>query len=232
MTKQNPMTDAERITAWLDGEGDKPDLPKAEIDALDIDITGLRSAMQPVLQEAPKPPTFLAEPTTGVSPAWRGLAVAACLACAMAVTAAVWPRGPELAGWKDYAVAYHALYRTETLAAAENDPDRQARELARVSTTLGADISGAGAVDGARFARAQILGFGDQPLVQLAYLTPGGNPIALCIMTGGDTAPLQDATRLGLPTVEWQADGLRYLLIGDAETEGLVELAEAFRAVL
>ena len=83
--------------------------------------------------------------------------------------------------------------------------------------------------EGYRFARAQILRFGAEPLAQLLYLGASGTPLALYVKKGGaDAAP--HAKRYGaLEGVAWSQGGLAYLLAGECDKEPVAKLAEAIR---
>jgi anti-sigma factor RsiW len=84
------------------------------------------------------------------------------------------------------------------------------------------------AEEGYRFARAQILNFGEEPLAQLLYLGASGAPLALYVKKGrADAAP--EAKRYGaLEGVAWSQGGIAYLLAGES-SKPLAELAEAIR---
>ncbi|MET0869946.1 MAG: hypothetical protein ABWY15_03575 [Methyloceanibacter sp.] len=84
------------------------------------------------------------------------------------------------------------------------------------------------AEEGYRFARAQILNFGEEPLAQLLYLGASGAPLALYVKKGGaDAAP--EAKRQGaLEGVAWSQGGVAYLLAGES-SKPLAELAETIR---
>jgi anti-sigma factor RsiW len=84
------------------------------------------------------------------------------------------------------------------------------------------------AEEGYRFARAQILNFGEEPLAQLLCLGASGAPLALYVKKGGaDAAP--EAKRYGaLEGVAWSQGGVAYLLAGES-SKPLAELAETIR---
>jgi anti-sigma factor RsiW len=81
---------------------------------------------------------------------------------------------------------------------------------------------------GYRFARAQILNFGEEPLAQLLYLGESGAPLALYVKKGGaDAAP--EPKRYGaLEGVAWSQGGVAYLLAGESG-KPLAELADTIR---
>ena len=82
--------------------------------------------------------------------------------------------------------------------------------------------------EGYRFARAQILSFGEEPLAQLLYLGASGAPLALYVKKGvADAAP--EPKRYGaLEGVAWSQGGVAYLLAGES-SKPLAELAETIK---
>ena len=82
---------------------------------------------------------------------------------------------------------------------------------------------------GYRFARAQILRFGDEPLAQLLYLGASGAPLALYVKKGGEDAAHEDKRYGALEGVAWTQGGVAYLLAGESNKAPLAKLAEAIR---
>src|SRR5262245_30402861 len=82
--------------------------------------------------------------------------------------------------------------------------------------------------EGYRFARAQILNFGAEPLAQLPHLGASGAALEPHVKKGGaDSAP--EPKRYGaLEGVAWSQGGVAYLLGGESR-KPLAELAEAIR---
>lgn len=89
------------------------------------------------------------------------------------------------------------------------------------------DLSG----EGLQFKRAQRLTFGQQPLLQMAYLPAQGKPTALCVLKRPPTGPLDDPQHAspvtvlqlhGLTVVTWMQGALAYALaIGARKSAGI-----------
>lgn len=225
------QTDDARLVAYLDGHlseaearavADDPALA-ARLSAMDVDLGGMPRAMDGLLAQAP---SFEA-PRSGSA---VRLAAAAVVALALFLGGVlIGARGGQAEDWRDFAAAYHLLYRSETLAA----PVVGDGGVALVSEALGRDVSGLAAVDGLDFRRAQILGWEDQAVVQFAYLDPQGRPVAVCFMVmdaGADG--FEAANRHGLSTVTFQDGALQVLVIGAQGMGGVDVLARAVAARL
>lgn len=152
---------------------------------------------------------------------WGG-AVAAALVVGVFLGAAL---SPSRDGWAEYVAAYQALYSNSTLAHIDVPTPLQQAELDRVAASIGKSMSveHLQIFPDVRFARSQILSFEGQPLIQLAFLTSTGDPLALCIMRaeeGAERAP--ELRRMeGLSAALWQQGGYRYILIG-GEDDALI----------
>lgn len=86
----------------------------------------------------------------------------------------------------------------------------------------GLSLDGVKDLDGLTFKRAQMLGFGGKPLLQLAYVTDRGVPVALCIVGVDDTDRMAQAGRhFGLASVDWVNQGTGFVLIGDVPAKDL-----------
>jgi anti-sigma factor RsiW len=86
------------------------------------------------------------------------------------------------------------------------------------------------APQGFRFARAQLLSFGGEPLAQLLYLGTSGAPVALYAKKGESSATPQFKQYGGIAGVAWSRDGVAYLLAGERDEASLLLLAEAIRS--
>ena len=85
------------------------------------------------------------------------------------------------------------------------------------------------APQGFRFARAQLLRFGEEPLAQLLYLGTSGAPLALYAKKGEGTAPPRFRAYGGISGVAWSGEGIAYLLAGEGNEASLLRLAETIR---
>jgi anti-sigma factor RsiW len=173
-----------------------------------------------------------------------GLAAAGIvLALGLFIAGYGWPhRSPDrLASDGDYVGSVPVDWREEVLRAqallgrasleigldSGGDQDFIALRLGRAIGTAFTppDLTG----QGYRFARAQILRFGAEPLAQLLYLGASGAPLALYVKKGGaDAAP--EAKRYGaLDGVTWTQSGVTYFLAGENGKAPLAKLVEAIR---
>jgi hypothetical protein len=130
---------------------------------------------------------------------------------------------PAPPGWRQVVAEYQGLMTTDTLAAIPNDPDVVAAELSAASGKLSLALDPDKLVlPDAALKRAEILDFRGKPLVQLAYLTAGSGPVALCIIANGRPDEAQAfETREGFNIVFWTDNGRGYMLIGKAPRDTL-----------
>ncbi len=229
----------EELVAYLDGEGelapvdqieaalkDDPALNK-RLDALRIDLGVLRDSfdlLQPSSEVLDRLPVGTHAPMRRPV---ASVAIAACLALAVGFGLGSWTSAPKPAGWVEYVAAYQALYTHATLDHISQSPDQLRGELERVSAAVGKDIAleQLTALPDVEYKRGQVLSFNGRPLIQLAFATPSGVPIALCIIRSKDASKPEEAMETmrleGLSSAVW-SDGLHdYVLIGGQE-DGLV----------
>jgi len=138
--------------------------------------------------------------------------------------------------WREQVAIYQALYVTETLSSIEPDSASLAVQLDRGASALGRplDVAAVGDLDGLDLLRAQVLGFDGVPLVQLAYLSETGAPVALCAVKL--PADLDEGIRsevlAGLPSVTWSDGTYSYMIVGDIEPDRLTRMANVLQASL
>ena len=84
--------------------------------------------------------------------------------------------------------------------------------------------------EGLHYRRAQVLGFEGAPIVQLAYVTETGVPVALCVLRGdgAEDAAVVTTERHGMPAAQWANNGREYLLVGRMDAKALARVAEDF----
>lgn len=254
MSDHRHFTD-EELTAFLDGENEHAPIGeieaqlrvdanlRARLDALRLNSGDITEAFNTLLPNAPQAPEFLQEgfktESAGRKP-WRvaGYAAAAALLAGFVGFAggSYWSSQKPAPGWIDVVADYQALYVNGTLAAIDRPPEEARSELDRVAGSFGKDLSfeALTANDQLDFKRAQLLGFNGKPLVQLAYLSDAGDPVALCIIKSGkpgDAAVITKSLK-GMRTAIWRKNGYAYVLIGGKDA-GLIErAAEVFSKVL
>lgn len=238
----------EDLTAYLDGEAEAA--LRAEIEAaleddqalaetlrgLSLDKAAIKSSFDAMLAQAPA----FSEDSTGdrdvpARPAGFGRAAIAATAlfCLLfgGLAGSLLPRQAE-GTWQEFAATYHALYVEDTLSHVDRPNQVAARELERVSEALGKplELAALTGVERLAYKRAQVLGFEERPLAQLAFLTKAGEPVALCIFAkgGAASAALEVETIQGMSAALWAKDGFEFLLVG-GQDDGLIrDAAETF----
>jgi anti-sigma factor RsiW len=231
MKEPRSFTD-EDLTAYLDGEVDTAteraiatalvsDVGLRErLASLQISVVALDEAFGCLLAAAPALPALPMQATSGAPGQIPKMAMAACLVLGIAFGAGLMSWRAQPADWKDYVAAYQSLYVNATLASVAMTPDETVLNLAYLGAVLDHDISAAQTDSILQFKRGQLLGYQGQPLVQLAYLTLLGEPMALCIIRiESDGQSDVKLTNLeGMAAAHWEKDGLAYLLIGGTDT--------------
>ena len=240
MKKINPISD-EDLTAYLDNELDSAARMKIEaalktdqalqerLASLQFDIKDLQNAFDALSAVSPPLPDLASMTVTSYSRRFVRLALPVCLALGLVVGAglATW-QAQDKRGWMDYVAAYQALYVNATLSTVEVSDEDIATSLTSLGGVLGHDIRPAQTDSVLSFRRGQLLGYQGNSLVQLAYLSPIGDPVALCIIRLDEAATTEVAvTNLeGMAAAHWQKDGLAFLLIGGTDTALIQNAAE------
>lgn len=247
MTERRTFSD-EELTSYLDGEAeaslteaiDVARRQNAQIETriaeLDVDTATMKSAFDAVLDDAPTMPPELGEhgALSRSAPAWslRALAATAVLCLMLGGLAGAWFATPREASWREFAAAYHALYVTRTLSVVETGRPGAEAELQRVSQALGKtiELAALSTVDKLDYKRAQVLGFEGRPLIQLAFLSKDGVPVALCITpaTGAETSALEMQQMHAMSTASWSKDGFSYFLVGGSDDALIGKAAARF----
>ncbi len=232
MTEPHLFSD-EVLTAYLDNEVDISIMNAIEdalisdaalnerLASLQFPTRALNSAFEGLLAVAPVMPDLPAS-TEPVEPhRTQRLAMAACLVLGVAMGAGLmsW-RAHQPVGWMDYVAAYQALYVNATLTSVETDQDETAANLAALGAALGYELSAAENDSVLEFKRGQLLGYKGSALVQLAYLSPLGEPVALCIIRseGAGASDISVVTLEGMAAAHWEKDGFAFLLIGGTDS--------------
>ncbi|MFK7965750.1 MAG: anti-sigma factor [Burkholderiaceae bacterium] len=167
---------------------------------------------------------------------WLGLPIASALSASIAtaiLTITLIQSDTQTLNWQDSVAVYQRLYTTETLNAPAPSADevrQTATRLARISDMPIAipDLS----TERLTFKRGQILQFEERALVQLAYLSDEGVPVAICLTrTGASDHDLQLTNRHGLNTAVWTQNGISVMAIGDVPAEQLTRISQSAKAI-
>ncbi len=226
----------EELTAYLDGEADAaltariedggPELA-ARLDGLRFDESQLRAQAGAILADASSFELPSTTPARGFGV--MGAAMAACLAIGLGLGFVMSGKPHETSGWMQYVAVYQALYVEDTLSQADGDTSR----IPELSAVLGRDLSPAVAPPELTFKRGQQLGFNGKPLIQLAYLSEGGTPMALCIFkTTGDASSISQSVLEGMQAASWSDGRFAYLLIGGEDADLVQRSAAHFQTQL
>lgn len=163
----------------------------------------------------------------------KWVAAAACIGVALVINSLLGQSKPR---WQDQVAAYQALYVEQTLAPIAVDDATLTDQLKRGEQALGRSLplDVVGTLDEIPLLRAQILGFEDSPLIQMAYLTERGVPVALCAirLEGTPSAEVIYETLSGLPTASWSDGEFSYMIVGNIENEQLAKMAQSLRSTL
>lgn len=247
MTTETGFSD-EELTAYLDGELDQATAGRIDaalardaalrqrLDALHVPVETVRAAFDGLLDAAPPMPQL---PPAEAPRQRRALTPVLSAVAGLAIGA--WVGGFALKGadqpqkdWMAYVAAYQALYVDETLTVVDQPAPVMEAELQRLGAIMERDFAAVRGDPALSFKRGQLLGFEGRELVQLAFLSPGDAPVALCIIRSPDAGTAEIvATRLeDLAAAHWSADGYSYLLIGGDDEALIREAAERFRAAI
>lgn len=134
--------------------------------------------------------------------------------------------------WVAAIAQYHALYVRETVDKMSEAPNPLPSLLAGFDPPLRLrlrvpDLS----AHGLAFRRAQRLGYGDAPLIQLVYLPQLGRPLAVCFLPApGPGAPVRYAVVDAQNVAAWREGGLAFVVVGDFTPQALRELVPAIQS--
>jgi anti-sigma factor RsiW len=238
----------EELVAYLDGEADfapsdaieaarteDPAL-QARLDALALDHAALKTAFADLAPDQVIVPMATTLPGRRWSWPWAGLCAASVAAALVLGIAIGSSRNAPLQGWAEYVAAYQALYSTSTLSHIQSGPEAQQAELDRVGAAIGKSLtlSDLGLFPDVQYTRAQVLSFEGRPLIQLAFLTSTGDPVALCIIRSdkrGQGGAPELARMEGLSAARWAQSGYDYILIGGQDAELISRMSATFKGM-
>jgi len=236
----------EELTAYLDAEADERLVSEIEtgwsaeiehrLTQLNVGIAGLREDADKLLLSAPSMPDFTVSPAPSSSNRGFGFGALTGAIAAGLVGAALWFGAGFVQNraepWQVIVADYHLLYVPETLAAVPSEAAR-IPVLSVLSQTLQRDITGLPDVAGISYRRAQPLGFEGNPLVQIAFLSDDGVPMALCILRKeGPASQIEPLELRGMTAAAWSDETHRFLLIGGTDQSVIDAAAQAFSTQL
>lgn len=173
------------------------------------------------------PPTPVRSSRTSRRPAaWLAVAFVAGVLCTLGGSR-FWPldKAPV---WVTAVAQYQEMYVRATLENIRDNPTesahtlKQVRDLDHVAINI-PDLRQASY----EFKRVQRLRYDGKPIVQLVYLPPHGEPIALCATPDArDDAPLKQRMHEDLGVVSWRANKVSYVLVGRADPQALQALGQ------
>ncbi len=230
---------AQALEAQLEQDRDLED----RLFALDMDSA---APLREVMSEIPQDPriTSLAgalpevQEQIGRSGVMSWARVAAAVVVAFGLGAMLFGNRGATApsSWQEQVAIYQALYVSETVAPLEFSAEEIAAQVAKSSAILGADlpINVVSSLEGLTLKRAQVLGFEGAPLIQLAYVSPEGTPVALCAvrLDGSTDKATTFETLAGLEAAHWSRDGYGFMLVGDLSKEQIEDLATGLQRQL
>ncbi|MDJ0614559.1 MAG: hypothetical protein QNJ29_12890 [Rhizobiaceae bacterium] len=235
----------EELVAYLDGESDFA--PVEEIEAalktdralikrvgqLEIDRESIVQGFNHIKPAKPINPAILEAPANQNSASsWRLAASVAVVCLAIGFGSSTLLTKSDEPGWIEYVAAYQALYTNSTLSSVNQSEEALVTELQRVSSAIGKDIKleQLNVTEEVEYKRGQVLGFRGKALIQLAFLTSMGEPMALCILRTGkaDSESVSVATLEGMSSAQWTENGYSFLLIGGKDEALVSRLAEKY----
>ncbi len=232
----------EELVAYLDGENDfapvveiaaalKTDVALAKrLAALRVDTDEIAKSFGGLLNAERRFPELPPVPQARIR--YRAMFAAAVFALVLGFGAGWSTSGLHKLDWRDYVAAYQALYINGTLAHVDQTDAAKQSELSRVSAAIGKSIELAtlNVSPELEYKRSQILGFKGKALVQLAFLTSTGQPLALCIIRSEGQASQRaiSADMEGMSSTSWSQGNYEYLLIGGTDQSMVSRLAETF----
>jgi len=167
---------------------------------------------------------------SGPPSGWQQLALYS--AAAIVGAALSWTLLQPTSDWRTEVAHYQALYVADTLANIQPNTERLTQEFVRAGTALNLDLDPQDftGIDGLILRRAQVLGFEGAPLVQIAFTTPNGKPVAFCILKldGVATKP-ETESLVGLPATSWSTKTHRFLTIGGVSPAEVMKFANQLR---
>ena len=229
MRETDLITD-ETLTAFLDGALDDAEAETVfaalqddpaladRLAALDLPMEDLRAVMDPITLGAPAMPEGILAANDTNAPRhrlWVPAAIAVAFAAGLAISGVLQRTPQSQADWVEAVASYQALYVTQTLATPRQSDALTQDVLGRAGAAFEVALDPALEIEGLTFKRAQMLGWNGGDLLQMAYLTADGTPMALCLtrVDSADHGPVTSVSH-ALAGVNWVQDGIGFYLVG------------------
>ena len=238
------------LVAFLDGELNAEETKEIEeaietnselqqrIESLgsDLDPADLKAAFDGLLEQAPAyraPQSASPKKETskfGRSAAWTVITAGSVAASLFIGLFLGQSQGDRVETWKEYAAAYHVLYRENTLLDIEVDDDKS---LA-LASQFGVELNDLTSVaDEFKLVRVQNLGFKNKPILHVAYLAKNGQPMALCLMpNSAGASEVEEKDLYKIATASWRDEKFDYVVLGGADQAQVARFTTAVRANL
>lgn len=234
----------EDLVLYVDGKSDKnltdeirkaleqDDELRRRIYEHDIDLNELGSAYEQFLSPPAQDLFIQSSIFTLIRPYIRVASL--ILAMGIGALSNSWFNSPSL-GWQNYVASYQMLYSPKTLSYSNLNAIQKQEQLTKVTAAIGKKLSVADLklMPGLTYERAQLLSYKGQPLVQLAFTTSTGIPLALCIIASESaTKTVPNFSEMeGLSAATWELPGYEYILIGGEDSELISRMASIYAGV-
>lgn len=244
MNRKHTITNSD-LVAYLDGVCDPrmahrieaallddKDLA-ARLAALDVPLLDMKIEFDGMLRNTPHMPP-LAMPPAESGPSRKLWALVAMICLVVGGVAGFSTREEKDEDWRDLVAAYQALYVPDTLKIEVFDKEAANAKLTNLGETIGLDLLPAQTIDTLMFRRGQMLGFEGHPIVQAAFLSPDGAPVALCVtrLDNEGSATIASRVMRGMAAASWSENGYGFLLIGGTDRALINHAAVRFQELL
>jgi len=133
----------------------------------------------------------------------------------------------ESLGFARAVASYQGFYVRETVEGTSDSNVSQLSARMLNQNDLKVEVPDFSA-QGLQFVRAQQLGYGGQPVVQLVYLGNDGLPVAFCYMPeASGFSEVVFANHFGLETAEWVDNNQRFVIVANVDKSNITALYQS-----
>ena len=168
---------------------------------------------------------------------WFGASIAAALAIGFFASSILAPNAADQTNdWRVEIARYQALYVPQTVANLDGSDAALEGQFDLASEAVGLTLNPQelDQLEGLTLARAQILGYKDQSLIQIVYKDSAGAPIAFCLLRKDPDARASDRIDMelaGLASSSWENATHQFILIGTKDQARISELADQLQSL-